>query len=49
MDDKEITISLSGLWFSGWLFTLAFAKLGFWYGVLAIFVWPYFLGGALAH
>ncbi len=35
------------LWFIGWLFTIAFAKLGFWQAVLAIIIWPWFLGGAL--
>ena len=32
------------IWFIGWLFTIAFAKLGFWTGVLALFIWPYYLG-----
>ncbi len=32
------------LWFAGWLFTIAIAKLGFWKAVLALVVWPYFLG-----
>ena len=36
--------SLGMLWFIGWLFTLGYLKLGFWWGVLAIIVWPYFLG-----
>jgi hypothetical protein len=31
-------------WFGGWLFTIGFLHLGFWKGVLALFVWPYFLG-----
>jgi len=39
--------SLGGtLWCAGWLFTLGFLKLGFWKGVGALFVWPYFLGTA---
>lgn len=33
-----------GLWFVGWLFTLGFLKLTFWKGVLALLLWPYFLG-----
>ena len=33
-----------GLWFVGWLFTLGFLKLAFWKGVLAIILWPYYLG-----
>lgn len=32
------------LWFGGWLFTIAFAQLGFWKAVLALVIWPYFLG-----
>lgn len=39
--------SLGGtLWLGGWLFTLGFLKLGFWKGVGALLVWPYFLGTA---
>ena len=37
--------SLSGtLWFVGWLFTIGFARLVWWKALLAIIVWPYFLG-----
>ncbi len=49
MSDKN-TISIqqhSGIglaWFAGWLFTIGYLGLGFWKGVLALFVWPYFLG-----
>jgi hypothetical protein len=32
------------LWIGGWLFTIAFAVLGFWKAVLALIIWPYFLG-----
>lgn len=31
-------------WFAGWLFTIGFLKLSFWKAVLAIIVWPYFIG-----
>jgi uncharacterized membrane protein len=31
-------------WFAGWLFTLGFLHLTFWKGVLAIVLWPYYLG-----
>jgi hypothetical protein len=34
-------------WFIGWLFTLAFAKLIWWQALLALLVWPYFLGLAV--
>ncbi len=35
---------LSGLWFGAWLFTIGFLHLTFWKGVLAIVIWPYYLG-----
>ena len=31
-------------WFIGWLFTIAFAKLIWWQALLALVLWPYFLG-----
>lgn len=37
------------LWFGAWLFTLGFLGLHFWRGVLAILLWPYFLGAALSQ
>jgi hypothetical protein len=36
------------LWFAAWLFTIGFLKLHFWKAVLALFVWPYYIGAALA-
>lgn len=35
------------IWLIGWLFTLGFIKMTLWKSVLAILVWPYFLGSAL--
>ena len=32
------------LWIAGWLFTIGFLQLSFWRAVLAIFVWPYYIG-----
>ena len=32
------------VWFMGWLFTIGFAHLSFWKAVLALVIWPYFLG-----
>jgi hypothetical protein len=32
------------IWFIGWLFTLAFAKLIWWQALLGILIWPYYLG-----
>jgi len=39
---------LGGLWVIGWLFTIGFLKLTFWKGVVAIVVWPYFIGAFLS-
>jgi hypothetical protein len=36
--------SIGLLWAAGWLFTIGYLGLGFWQGVLALIVWPYFLG-----
>jgi len=40
--------SLSVLWLIGWLFTIGFLRLSFWKGVLAIIIWPYYLGVFIA-
>jgi uncharacterized membrane protein len=39
---------IGGFWFAAWLFTIGYLGLGFLKGVLAIILWPYFLGVALA-
>jgi hypothetical protein len=33
-----------GFWFASWLFTIGFLHLGFWRGVLALVIWPYYIG-----
>jgi len=41
-----------GAWFAGWLFTIGYLHLAFWQGVLALVLWPYYLGltvSAVAH
>jgi hypothetical protein len=35
---------VGGLWFAAWLFTIGYLHLHFWRGVLAIIIWPYYLG-----
>ncbi|MCJ7813184.1 hypothetical protein MUP95_07715 [bacterium] len=43
------TASITGpIWYIGWSFTIAFAKLSFWKAVLAFIIWPYYLGSALS-
>ena len=44
---EQHTVS-GGLWFACWLFTIGFLKLSFWKGVLAVILWPYFLGVAFS-
>jgi hypothetical protein len=39
--------SVGLVWVAGWLFTIGFLQLGFWRGLLAILIWPYFIGAAL--
>jgi hypothetical protein len=34
------------VWCGGWLFTVGYLHLAFWKGVLAIALWPYYLGVA---
>lgn len=36
------------LWLAGWLFTIGYLHLSFWKGVLALIVWPYYIGVAVA-
>jgi hypothetical protein len=36
------------LWLGGWLFTVGYLKLGFWAGALALLIWPYDIGVAIA-
>ena len=36
------------LWFAGWLFTIGYLKLGLWPGALALIIWPYHIGVAVA-
>ena len=36
------------LWIAGWLFSIGFLDLTFWKAVLAIVVWPYYVGVTIA-
>jgi hypothetical protein len=40
----EHSTGLGVLWIIGWIFTIGYLKLSFWRGVLAIIIWPYYLG-----
>lgn len=37
------------LWFAGWLFTLGFLHLPFGRAILALVIWPYYIGAAMHH
>lgn len=39
---------VGSVWLVAWLFTLGFLHLSMWQGVLAIVLWPYYLGRALS-
>lgn len=43
----EQQTALSGFWFAAWLFTIGILDLDFWRGVLAVVIWPYYIGKAL--
>ena len=54
MTDKHIVrgkMEVAGLvgpiWCMGWLFTIGYAQLSFGRGLLAIALWPYYLGSSL--
>jgi len=32
------------VWIGAWLFTIGYLHLTFWQGVLALLLWPYYLG-----
>ena len=40
-------IVLGPIWLMGWLFSIGFLGLAFWKAVLALLIWPYYLGAAL--
>ena len=40
--------SLGLVWVAGWLFTIGYLQLMFWKGVMAILLWPYYLGATLS-
>ena len=40
-------VSGGTVWFIGWLFTIAFADLGFWKAVIGLLIWPWYLGDSL--
>lgn len=39
---------MGAVWVAAWLFTIGYLQLTFWQGLLAIVIWPYYLGSAVA-
>ena len=37
-----------GVWFGAWLFTIGVLHLTFWRGLLALVLWPYYIGTAVS-
>ncbi len=37
------------IWLIGWLFSIGFLKLAFWKAVLALILWPYYIGDTLSQ
>lgn len=37
-----------GMWIAAWLFTIGYLQLTFWKAVLAVILWPYYLGQTLS-
>jgi hypothetical protein len=40
----EVAGIMGPVWAIGWLFTIGFVKLTFFKGLLALLLWPYYLG-----
>ena len=40
----EVAGIMGPIWIMGWLFTIGFCQLGFGKGLLALALWPYYLG-----
>jgi hypothetical protein len=41
--------SVGLIWIAGWLFTIGYLKLSFWTGLLALVIWPYYIGDSLTR
>jgi hypothetical protein len=49
MEKVKVVNGIGGtVWLIGWLFTIGYLKLGFWPGALALLIWPYNIGAAIA-
>jgi len=44
---RSFPVLIGPIWFIGWLFTIGYAGLVWWEILLALIIWPYFLGRTL--
>ena len=44
----EVAGIMGPVWFIGWLFTIGFLKLSFFQGLMALIIWPYYIGDYLS-
>ena len=44
----EVAGIMGPLWFMGWLFIIGFLKVSFFQGLLALIIWPYYIGDFLS-
>jgi hypothetical protein len=47
MNERAAGAMIGPVLFIGWLFTIGYAKLIWWQAIIAIVLWPYYLGVAL--
>ncbi len=49
MPDMKVRVEhgYGGMWYVGWLFTVAIAQLSFGKAILALLIWPWYLGVTL--
>ena len=51
-ETTDAILKRGSAWFAGWLFTIGYLHLTFWKSVLAIVLWPYYIGltvSSVAH
>ncbi len=39
----------AAIWFIGWLFSLGLLKFTFWKALLALIIWPYYIGDFVSN
>jgi hypothetical protein len=47
MDERAAGALIGPLWVIGWLFAIGYAKLLWWQAIVAVVIWPYYLGVAV--